>query len=38
MPDDFAESMTVAELNMLVDAVLHPDKKPDPEPKNTEGE
>jgi len=38
MPDDFAESMTVSELNMLVDAILHPDKKPDQEPKNTEGE
>ncbi len=38
MPDDFAESMTVSELNMLVDAVLHPDKKPDQEPDSTEGE
>jgi len=38
MPDDFAESMTVSELNMLVDAVLHPDKKPAQEPESTEGE
>jgi len=38
MPQDFADSMTVSELHMLVDAILHPNKKPDQEPKKTEGE